>query len=126
MGRRKPKRLKTGDKPNEEVVKVKVRVKVKSDNGKEEDESSDDDDEEEEEQVAQPLARVKQPAYVEPRPDYILMDYDKSVGDVVIKHPHRLDESQRFRLLFDSGCSATRRNKKFVKHWKKQPVKTIK
>jgi hypothetical protein len=29
MGRRVQKRLKTGDKPNGDVVKVKVRVKVK-------------------------------------------------------------------------------------------------
>jgi hypothetical protein len=28
MGRRKPKRLKTGDEPNEEVIVFKVRVKV--------------------------------------------------------------------------------------------------
>jgi hypothetical protein len=41
MGRRKQKRLKTGDKPDEEVVVLKVRVKVESDNNKEE-ESSDE------------------------------------------------------------------------------------
>jgi hypothetical protein len=84
MGSRKPKRLKTGDKPNEEVVKVKVE----SDNNKEEEEeeesSDDDDNEEEEEQVGHPLARVKRPAYVESRPDYILMDCNESMGDVVI------------------------------------------
>jgi hypothetical protein len=99
MGRRKPKRLKTGDKPKEEVVIVKVRVKVESDNDKEE-ESSDYDaneDEEEEEQAAQPVveeeekeqpeqpvARVEQLAYVALRPDSILMDYGKSMGEVVI------------------------------------------
>jgi hypothetical protein len=83
MGRRKPKRLKTGDKPDGEVVKVKVRVKVKveSDNDKEEESSdNDDNEEEEEEQVARPVAQVKRTAYVAPRPyvpprpDYILMD----------------------------------------------------
>jgi hypothetical protein len=86
MGRRKPKRLKTGDKPNKEVVVLKVRVKVKSDN-KEEEESSDDDadeDKEEEEQPAQPVARIEWPAYVVPRPDYILMDYDKSMFETMI------------------------------------------
>jgi hypothetical protein len=74
MGRRKPKRLKTGDEPDEEVVIVGVRVKVESDNNDEE-ESSDDDDNEEEEQEqeeeqpdVQPVALVEWPAYVEPRP----------------------------------------------------------
>jgi hypothetical protein len=56
--------------------------------------TNDDDEEEEdkgqEEQVAQPVAQVKQPGYiasgpyVPPRPKYILMDYDKSMGDEVI------------------------------------------
>jgi hypothetical protein len=96
--RRVPKRLKTGDKPNAEAVKVKVRVKVKSDNDKEEEEekSSDHDNNEEEEdegqeeQVAQPVARVERPGYiasapyVPPRPKYILMEYNKSMGDEVI------------------------------------------
>jgi hypothetical protein len=49
-----------------------------------------------------------------------------TIGYIKDKHPDRLDENQRFRVLFDSGCSATMINKKFVKHWKKQPVKTIK
>jgi hypothetical protein len=53
MGRRKPKRLKTGDKPDEEAVIVKVRVKVQSEDNKEE-ESSDANEEEEEQQAAQP------------------------------------------------------------------------
>jgi hypothetical protein len=43
------------------------------------------------------------------------------IGYIKDKHPDRLDENQRFRVLFDSGCSATMINKKFVKHWKKQP-----
>jgi hypothetical protein len=85
MGRRKPKRLKTGDKPDEEVVIVKVRVKVESDNDKDK-ESSDNDanEEEEQEQAAQPVAQVERPAYVAPRLDCILMDYNKRMGDVVI------------------------------------------
>jgi hypothetical protein len=85
MGRRKLKRLKTGDEPNKEVVIVKVIVKVEFDDNKEE-ESLDDDDneEEEEEQDVQPVAQVERPAYVEPRTDYILMEYNKSMGDVVI------------------------------------------
>jgi hypothetical protein len=49
-----------------------------------------------------------------------------AIGYIQNKHPDRLDENLRFRVLFDSGCSATMINKKFVKHWKKQPVKTIK
>jgi hypothetical protein len=86
MGRRKPKRLKTGDKPKEEVVVLKVRVKVKSDNGEEE-ESSDDDaneDKQEEEQPAQPVARIERPVYVALRPNYILMDYNESMFETVI------------------------------------------
>jgi hypothetical protein len=82
MARRKPKRLKTGDKPNEEVVVLEVRVEVESDYDDEEEESLDNDaneDEEVEEQPAQPVAQIERPAYVAPRPDYILMDYDKSM-----------------------------------------------
>jgi hypothetical protein len=77
MARRKPKRLKTGDEPNEEVVVLKVRVKVKSDNNKEEEESSDNDaneDGEEEERLV----------YVVPRLDYILMDYNESMFETLI------------------------------------------
>jgi hypothetical protein len=87
MARRKPKRLKTGDEPDEEVVVLKVRVKVESDDEEEEEESSDDDadeDKEEEEQPAQPVARIERPAYVAPRLDYILMDYDKSMFETLI------------------------------------------
>jgi hypothetical protein len=51
--------------------------------------SDDDDDEEEEdkgqeEQAVQPVASVEQPWNVPPRPKYILMDYNKSMGDGVI------------------------------------------
>jgi hypothetical protein len=49
-----------------------------------------------------------------------------TIGYIKDKHPDRLEENQRFRVLLDSGCSATMINKKFVKHWKKQPVQTIK
>ena len=49
-----------------------------------------------------------------------------TIGYIKSKHPERLGEKQRFRVLFDSGCSATMINKRFVKHWKKQPVKEIK
>jgi hypothetical protein len=49
-----------------------------------------------------------------------------TIGYIKDKHPDRLKGNQRFRVLFDSGCNATMINKKFVKHWKKQPVKTIK
>jgi hypothetical protein len=49
-----------------------------------------------------------------------------TIGYIKDKHPDRLDENLRVRVLFDSGCNATMINKRFVKHWKKQPVKTIK
>jgi hypothetical protein len=89
MARRKPKRLKTGDEP-EEVVVLKVRVKVESDNNEEEKSSEDDANEEEEEeeqpeqQPAQLVAQIKRPANVAPRPDYILMDYNESMFETVI------------------------------------------
>jgi hypothetical protein len=90
MARRKPKRLNTGDKPNEEVAVLKVRVKVESDDNKEEESSDNDADEDKEEeeqpeqQPAQPVAQIEQLAYVAPRPDYILMDYDESMFETVI------------------------------------------
>jgi hypothetical protein len=103
--KRVPKRLKTGDELDGGVVKVKVRVKVKvesNNNDKEEEEeeeeekSSDNDNDEEEEdkgqeeQAVQSVAQDERPGYiasrpyVPPRPKYILMDYDKSMGDEVI------------------------------------------
>jgi hypothetical protein len=87
MGR-VPKRLKTGDEPNAEAVKVKV--KSYKDEEEEEEKSSNNDNDEEEEQVVQPVAQVKRPGcipsrpYVPPRPNYILMDYDESMGGEVI------------------------------------------
>jgi hypothetical protein len=38
-----------------------------------------------------------------------------TIGYIKDKHPDRLDENQRLRALFDSGCSAAMINKKFVK-----------
>jgi hypothetical protein len=85
-GKKEPKRLKTGDDPDEEVAVLKVRVKVESDN-KEEEESSDDDadgDKEKKEQPpAQPVAQIERPAYVAPRPNCILMDYKESMFETV-------------------------------------------
>jgi hypothetical protein len=49
-----------------------------------------------------------------------------TIGYIKSKHPEKLKENQKFRVLFDSGCSATMINKRFVKHWKKAPIKTIK
>jgi hypothetical protein len=66
---------------------LKVRVKVESDNNKEEESSDNDaneDKEEEEQPPAQPVARIEQPAYVAPRPNYILMNYDNSMFETVI------------------------------------------
>jgi hypothetical protein len=87
MARRKPKRLKTGDDPDEEVVVLKVRVKVESDDNKEEESSDNDadgDKEEEEQPPAQPVARIEQLAYMTPRPNYILMNYNESMFETVI------------------------------------------
>ena len=40
---------------------------------------------------------------------------------------HKITNDKRLlRVLFDSGCSATLINKRFVKHWKKKDLKTIK
>jgi hypothetical protein len=49
-----------------------------------------------------------------------------TIGYIKDKHPDRLEENQRLRVLLDSGCSSTMINKRFVRHWKKTPVKTIK
>jgi hypothetical protein len=49
-----------------------------------------------------------------------------TIGYIKDKHPDRLKNNQRLRVLLDSGCSSTMINKKFVKHWKKTAVKTIK
>jgi hypothetical protein len=49
-----------------------------------------------------------------------------TIGYIKDKHPDRTTEKQNLRVLFDTGCSATLINKKFVKHWKKKALKTIK
>ena len=49
-----------------------------------------------------------------------------TIGYIKDKHPDKEDENRRFRVLFDSGCSSTLINKRFVKHWKKTELKPIK
>ena len=49
-----------------------------------------------------------------------------TIGYIRDKHPDRTDEHQCLRVLFDSGCSATLINKRFVKHWNKTNLKPIK
>jgi hypothetical protein len=49
-----------------------------------------------------------------------------TIGYIKNKNPDRLEENQRLRVMLDSGCSFTMINKRFVKHWKKTLVKTIK
>jgi hypothetical protein len=49
-----------------------------------------------------------------------------TIGYIKYKHPDKLKEIQRLRVLLDSGCSSTMINKRFVRQWKKTPVKTIK
>jgi hypothetical protein len=73
------------------VEAIKVKVQSDDSNDEEEEEESLDNgndeeqkDERQEEKVAQSVAQVERPRYVPPRPKYILMDYDKSMGDGVI------------------------------------------
>ena len=49
-----------------------------------------------------------------------------TLGYVKSKMPNQMGENQRLRVLFDSGCSATLVNKKFLRNWEKKPVKDIK
>jgi hypothetical protein len=49
-----------------------------------------------------------------------------TIGYFKGKHPDQLEKNQQFWVLFDSECSATMIDKRFVKHWKKMPVKAIK
>ena len=49
-----------------------------------------------------------------------------TIGYIKNKRTDKLDENQKIRVLFDSGCSATLINKSLVKNWKKTPLKTIK
>jgi hypothetical protein len=90
--RRVPKRLRTGDMPIVEAVKVKVESYDNNDKEEEEEESLDnygseeEEDKGQEEQVTQPVAQAERPRYVSPRPNYILMDYNKSMEDEVISN----------------------------------------
>ena len=45
-----------------------------------------------------------------------------TLGYINDKSPEKNSQNQRLRVLFDSGCSSTMINKKFVKHWKKKHV----
>ena len=49
-----------------------------------------------------------------------------TIGYIRNKHPEKLKEKQRIRVLFDSGCSSTLINKSLVKHWKKTELKPTK
>lgn len=49
-----------------------------------------------------------------------------SIGYIKDKHPDREGTNKCFRVLFDSGCSATLINKRFVRHWKKVENKSVK
>jgi len=49
-----------------------------------------------------------------------------TLGYIYDKHPEKSEKKQRFRVLFDSGCSATLINRKFVKHWIKTEDKSVK
>jgi len=40
-----------------------------------------------------------------------------TLGYIYDKHPNKTEKTQHFRVLFDSGCSATLINKIFVKYW---------
>ena len=49
-----------------------------------------------------------------------------TLGYIKSRMPSNLGENQRLRVLFDSGCSATLVNKKFLRNWEKKPVTDIK
>ena len=49
-----------------------------------------------------------------------------TLGYIKNKMPDKLGEKQRLRVLFDSGCSATLLNKRFVRNWKKTAQKSTK
>ena len=49
-----------------------------------------------------------------------------TLGYIYDKHPEKAEKKQHFRVLFDSGCSATLINRRFVKHWIKTEDKSIK
>ena len=47
-------------------------------------------------------------------------------GHIKDKSSEKINENKRLRVLFDSGCSATLINKRFVRNWKKTENKSIK
>ena len=49
-----------------------------------------------------------------------------TLGYIRDRHPEKLGENRCFRVLFDSGCSATLINKKFIRHWKKTRTSSTK
>ena len=49
-----------------------------------------------------------------------------TLGYILNKRPGKHGLPQRLRILFDSGCSATLINKKFVRHWKKSRNENVK
>ena len=49
-----------------------------------------------------------------------------TLGYIKSKMPDKLGENQRLRVLFDSGCSATLLNKRFVRNWHKTAQKSTK
>ena len=49
-----------------------------------------------------------------------------TLGYIRNKNPFKDGEKKTFRVLFDSGCSATLINKRFVRHWKKTEDKQVK
>ena len=48
-----------------------------------------------------------------------------TLGYIQNKRPEQHGQAQRIRVLFDSGCSATLINKKFVRHWKNPETKVL-
>ena len=49
-----------------------------------------------------------------------------TLGYVKSKMPNQMGSNQRLRVLFDSGCSATLVNKRFLRNWEKKPVQDVK
>ena len=49
-----------------------------------------------------------------------------TLGYIRDRHPEKLGINRCLRVLFDSGCSATLINKKFIRHWKKTRTSSTK
>jgi len=49
-----------------------------------------------------------------------------TLGYIKDKNPNKDKENKCLQVLFDSGCTATLINKRFVRHWKKTEDKSIK